>query len=83
MISVYEQRGIEKGIEQGIEQGIEEGIERGKRQTLLRLMAVKFRELPKTLSEYIETQASSEEVDRLTDTVIRASILEEMGLAQY
>ena len=36
MISVYEQRGIERGIEQGIERGIEQGIERGIEQGIER-----------------------------------------------
>lgn len=43
MISVYEQRGIDKGIEKGREEGIETGVVRGKRDTLLRLMRRKFR----------------------------------------
>ena len=44
MITIYEQRGIEKGIEQGIEQG----ILRGKKDTLLHLMQSKSGELPLT-----------------------------------
>jgi hypothetical protein len=37
MISIYEERGIQKGIEQGIERGIEQGIEQGVQQGTLRL----------------------------------------------
>ena len=70
MISVYEQRGIEKGIE------------RGQRQTLLRQMTVKFGELPPAVREHIESIADSAELDRLTDLVVRASTLEEMGIHQ-
>ena len=68
MISIYEQRGIEKGIV------------RGQRQTLLRLMVVKFGELPPTVREHIESIADSVELDRLTDLAVSAAGLEEMGI---
>jgi hypothetical protein len=84
MISIYEQRGIEKGIEQGIEKGIEQGIEqgivRGKRDSLLRQMRLKFGGLPDQARKHIESLVDMHELDRLTDRVLQASNLDEMQL---
>ena len=80
MISVYEQRGIQKGMVKGIEKGMEKGIAHGTRQTLLRQMAVKFGELPISVREHIESRADTTELNRLTDLVVSASSLDEMSL---
>ena len=80
MISVYEQRGIEKGIERGIEQGIEQGIERGRRAVLIRLMQQKFGALPDTIVLRIEAITNAVELDRLTDSILTANSIEEMRI---
>jgi hypothetical protein len=72
MISIYEQRGIEKGIEQG--------IGRGKRDTLLGLLHHKFGELPDNVRAHVEAVTDIGELDRLTYQVLLASTLEEMRL---
>ncbi|HLK56051.1 MAG TPA: DUF4351 domain-containing protein [Chthonomonadaceae bacterium] len=78
MISVYEQRGIEKGIEQGIEQG----IVRGKRETLLRQLRLKFGDLPEGLQARIEALSDPDELDLLSDRIITAQNLEEVIQAE-
>ncbi len=72
MISIYEQRGIEKGIEQG--------IAIGERRTLLRQLKLKFGELPEALRMHIESLSDAEELQTLVDRVVQASSLAEMGL---
>ena len=54
MISVYEQRGIEKGIEQGIARG----IERGKRESMLILMRHKFGKLPDEVLKVLQVETN-------------------------
>jgi len=76
MVSVYEQRGIDKGIEQGIEQG----ILRGRREVLLRQMLRKFGNLPESARGYVETVNDAEEIDRLVDQILTAATIEEMNL---
>ena len=76
MISVYEQRGIEKGIERGIEQGIEQG----KQEWLLRLLRGKFGVLPDEVTTRVEATNDGEELDRLFDRAMDVSSLEEVGL---
>ena len=78
MITIYEQRGIEKGIEQGIEQG----ILRGKKDTLLHLMQSKFGELPVTIVAKVRSLSSVEDVNSLTDRILSAASLEQMGLTE-
>ncbi|HLJ57636.1 MAG TPA: hypothetical protein VKT77_21555 [Chthonomonadaceae bacterium] len=82
MITVYEQRGIEKGIVQGIEQGIERGIEqgvvRGKRESLLRQLATKFGAVPDPIAAAVEAMADSSELQRLSDLILSANTIEEM-----
>ncbi len=94
MISIYEQRGIEQGIERGIEQGIERGIEQGiergieqgiaigERRTLLRLLQLKFGDLPEAVRARIEALTDTAELDRLSDRILHASSLAEMGLGE-
>ncbi len=82
MISVYEQRGIEKGIEKGIEQGIEQGIEKGKRDSLLRLLRHRFADLPDQFLRRIEAIKESSELDRLFDRAVDISTLEDLGLPE-
>ena len=82
MISIYEQRGIEKGIVRGIEQGIEQGVVRGKRETLLRQLRLKFSDVPPPLQARIEALSDADELDRLSDRFVSASSLDEMGLSE-
>lgn len=88
MISIYEQRGIEKGIEQGIEKGIEQGIQkgieqgvvRGKRETLLRLLERKFGALSERVRTRVEQITGTEELDRLSDAILTSQSLADMGM---
>ncbi len=72
VVSIYEERGIEKGIEQG--------ILRGERKTLLRQLERKFAPLPDSVRTRLEAITDAEELDRLTDTILTAETLEDMGL---
>ncbi len=76
VVSIYEERGIEKGIVQGVEQG----ILRGERKTLLRLLERKFAPLPDSVRTRLEAITNAEELERLTDTILTAETLEDMGL---
>ncbi len=84
VVSVYEERGIEKGIKQDIEQGIAQGVElgvaRGKCSTLLRLMERKFGTIPDDVRTRMEAITDVEELDRLLDVILMAGTLEEIGL---
>ena len=72
MITVYEQRGIEKGIEQG--------VVLGKRETLLRLMRQKFGELRGKVQKDVEAISDTRELDKLLDRLMTATNLDGMGL---
>jgi flagellar biosynthesis/type III secretory pathway protein FliH len=78
MISVYEQRGIDKGIERGIEQG----LARGKRETLLRQMRHKFGDLPEAVSARVEAVFDMNELDRLLDGVLEAESIAALGFPE-
>ena len=68
MLTVYEARGIEKGLQ------------KGKGETLIRLLRMKFGEMPDESAERI-MRTGPEELDACLDRVLSASSLEEMGLA--
>lgn len=70
MITVYEQRGIEKGIY------------RGKQEALLRQMSLKFGPIPESIRTQIEKIADNAELDRLTDQILTAQTLAEMNLPE-
>ena len=69
MISVYEQRGIEKGVEQG------------KQESLLKLMRHKFGKLPDEVARRIEAITDQNELDRLMDRVLDDSTLKDLDLS--
>ncbi len=58
----------------------EEGLVRGKRETLKRLLSVKFGTLPPTVEARIDAVAFGEELDAYLDRVLTAASLEDMGL---
>lgn len=80
MISVYEQRGIEKGLQQGMQQGMQQGILRGRRDMLLDLLHAKFGELPAGVAARVEAVEEEAELRRLSALVLTAASLDEMGL---
>lgn len=87
VVSVYEERGIEKGMAQGLEQGIAQGIEKGIEQgilrgeckTLLRQIERKFGPVSQDVRGRLEAIMDVEELDRLADSILTAQSLEEMG----
>ena len=76
MISVYEERGIAKGLQQGLQ----EGIVGGKRDTLLRLLRVKFGALPPSVEAQVQAIADEAQLDTLSERVLTANSLQDMGL---
>jgi hypothetical protein len=65
---------------EGREEGREAGLIEGKRQSLKRLLQVKFGTLPQSLLDRIEAMGSAQELDRYLDRVIAAATLSELGL---
>lgn len=68
VISVYEERGIEKGVV------------RGERKTLIRQLEQKFGLLSENALKHIQQIEDVEELDRLLGLVLTAQSIEEMGL---
>ena len=73
------EQGMEKGIEQGIEQGIERGIEQGHRDSLRRVLSVRFGLLPAWVNERIATAREPELLVAL-DRAVTVQSLEEVLL---
>ena len=69
MLTIYEERGIEKGIIQG------------KRNTLLRLLHRKFGDLPAAIEARAQNIETDAELDVLLDRLIDARSLDEMRLS--
>ena len=74
MISVYEQRGIDKGVLQG--------VVRGKRDSLLRQLRLRFGEIPKPMQSHLEAISDIDVLDLMTDRIITAKCLDDMALAE-
>jgi hypothetical protein len=74
MISVYEQRGIDKGIEQG--------EMRGKRNTLLRQMHAKFSSVSVEIATRVESINDNALLDRLLDRIFTASTVDELQIPE-
>ena len=63
MISVYEERGIEKGIVQG------------KQETLLLIIRSKFGEPPESIKHRIDAVSNTHDLDLLTESSLSANTL--------
>ena len=74
MISVYEQRGREAGREEGRE----EGVVIGKRDTLLRLLRLRFGALPEPVEMQIQSIGAGDTLDALTEQVLTAASLQDI-----
>ena len=77
-------QGIEQGIEQGKAQGIEQGIEQGKAQgrqeAILRLLRLRFQNVPETLTNRITSIESLSDLDTLLEQAITAQSLDEIQI---
>jgi hypothetical protein len=60
--------------------GMEKGVLKGKRNLLLRQLRHKFGELPESVEAKINAIETEEELDKLSDLILDANSLEEMGL---
>jgi flagellar biosynthesis/type III secretory pathway protein FliH len=92
MMTVYEERGIQKGIEKGIAEGIEKGIAEGvemgmargilegKKETLLDQLRQKFGELPEAVEARVRAIETLNELDGMLRQILTANSFTEMGL---
>ena len=74
-INTAERLGMEKGLEQGMEKGLEQGHHLGVADTLRKLIAVKFGELPTWADERLN-QASDEQLDEWVVKILSSESLE-------
>ncbi len=70
----------EEGREEGRREGRRIGFIEGKRGTLLRPLMAKFGPLPNATSSRVEALQSLDEFDSYLDRVLKATLLEEVGL---
>ncbi|HHJ19582.1 MAG TPA: hypothetical protein ENJ84_07115 [Gammaproteobacteria bacterium] len=54
-MSTFAERFIEKGMQQGMEQGMQKGMQQGEAAALLKLLGLKFSEVPDNIRQRIET----------------------------
>jgi hypothetical protein len=71
------ERGIERGIEQGIERGMAQGMLQAKRETVLRLIRVRFSDVPAGLAERL-AHLDEPDLDRLIDRVVVVATRDEL-----
>ncbi len=69
----------DKLMEKGREEGREAGVLDGKRETLLRLLAAKFGDLPREIAAKAETMSAAE-LDSVLDRILTATTLDELEL---
>ena len=68
MLTVYEARGREVGLQQG------------KGEMLIRVLRLKFGELPEEVTDRVRNLSGEAEIEAWRDRVVPASTLEEVGL---
>ncbi len=79
MLTVYEERVMQRGIAIGEQRGIAIGTVRGKRETTLRLLRKKFGALPKAIEARIQAMETEAELDALLDAALDVQSLDDLG----
>ena len=78
------ERGIEQGIArgkaQGIEQGIEQGETRAKQEVILKMIRLRFEDVPESVTSQITQIRSLARLDALVENVLTAQTLDEIDL---
>jgi hypothetical protein len=80
MINNLETTWADQFIAQGREQGEAWGLRQGKQDTLLRLLRVKFGDLPGDVPQQVQAIASVERLDDLVERLLIVNSLAELGL---
>ena len=75
-VEQFEEKGWHKGVDKGLELGREQGV----RQTLLRLLRLRFGPLSDDVQQQIEAISSVERLNQMAEQILVARSLEEMGL---
>ena len=73
-------KGLKEGRHEGRQKGRREGLLQGARLTVLRLIEQRFGPVPRQARERIEAISSLDELERMTDKILLAASLSEMGL---
>jgi hypothetical protein len=71
------QQGMQQGIQQGMQQGIQQGIQQGEGTLLLRLLQVKFKNIPDSYRQKIE-QANAETLLLWGERILASEDLEDI-----
>jgi len=79
-IIAWEKKAWRKGRKLGLEKGLEEGLLLGARQMLLRLLEQRFGPIPAKALRQLQAISSSEDLERITDKILTAGSLQELGL---
>jgi hypothetical protein len=70
---------MDKLLREGEERGVKVGVVQGKRETLLRQLALKYGSLPERVTARIDAMDSMEELDACLGRILTANSLEELG----
>ena len=76
-----EAKGREQGHSQGREQGLKQGSVRGIRRMIIRQIEHRFGPLPQKIQQRLETLEDPHELDRLSEQLLDARSLADLGLA--
>ena len=72
------QSSAEYYIQQGIEQGIEQGETRNKRENILKLLQLRFHNVPEPLAETIRSLNDRNRLEMLFEKAVTTQTLEEL-----
>ena len=68
----------EQGIAEGIEQGIEQEKTRSKQESVLKLIQLRFNDIPQDISEQVSDISSIQHLDTLFEVIFEADTLEDI-----
>jgi len=67
-----------EGLQQGLQQGIQQGLIKAKQEDIVKLIKVRFGNVPENVEKFISNINDLEELDELFTKAILANSLEEL-----
>ena len=76
--SPWYQEILQQGVQQGVQQGIQQGIQQGRRESLLRLLELRFGEIPSEIQTSLQ-ESTREKLEDLMATALAVNSLDEFS----
>ena len=76
-VTSFERRGIQQGLEQGLQQGLEQGALQQAQEAVVKVLQVRFTQLPKRLIKQLQQVKDRDQLSQLLEQAVLVNSLQE------